>query len=409
MYQEYFGLTEKPFSEPPNSKFFYPSEKHREGLAHLEFNIKDGKGFTVLTGEVGTGKTTLCQTLMNRLDRENILVAHIIHTNLDFQEFLREVVEELGIPVESRQRWDLLKALNQFLIEMYSRNRKVVLIIDEAQNLDPQVLEGIRMLSNLETPKDKLIQIVFIGQPGLLDHILLPDMTQLKQRIAGYYVLGPLSCEETGDYVSFRMSRVQSKPSLRFTPQALQLIYEWSGGIPRLINILCDLSLLHAFLAECWTVGQSLVQKAARDLKGPAEEEERASRVKRLKEATDNEGTVAVPEAGLIPETGLLSPIRGADLRVEDRGQDFVPDLLFPIEKSSMRKKIALALGGFLTLCGLGFYFLGERIGSEYWSTKADSPVYQISIPIDDPAEGLPPKPSPYPKKLSRINPETGY
>jgi hypothetical protein len=330
-------------------------------------------------------------------------VAHIIHTNLDFQEFLREVVEELGISVQSRQKWDLLKALNQFLIEMYSQNRKVVLIIDEAQNLDPQVLEGIRMLSNLETPKDKLIQIVFIGQPGLIDHILRPDMIQLKQRIAGYYVLGPLSCKETEDYVAFRMGRVQSKPSLRFTPQALQLIFEWSGGIPRLINILCDLSLLHAFLADSWTVDQSLVRKAVMDLKGPGEETEKPSHgIGRIKDK-DNQGTLA------LPETGSLPPLRAADLSTEDRGQDFVPDLLFPIEKSSMRKKIALALGGFLILCGLGFYFLGERIGSEYWSTRADSPVYQISIPIDDLSEGLPAKPSSFSKKLSRINPETGY
>jgi general secretion pathway protein A len=397
LYQEYFGLTEKPFSEPPNSRFFYPSDKHKEGLAHLEFNIKDGKGFTVLTGEVGTGKTTLCQALMNRLDRENVIVAHIIHTNLDFQEFLREVVEELGIPVQSQQKWDLLKALNQYLIEGYSQSRRVALIIDEAQNLAPEVLEGIRMLSNLETPQDKLIQIVFVGQPSLMDHILRPDMVQLRQRIAGYYILGPLSQKETENYVAFRMSRVQSKPSLRFTTQAMQLIFEWSGGIPRLINFLCDFSLLHAYLAESWTIDQSLVQKAAMELKGPHEEEGKVFQEKWIGEKSKTDVASGLPEA--VP----LTNVRRADPRPEDSVVELGVDPRFAIENKSMRKKIALAFGVLLTLGALGFYFFWGRIGVEQWNTKADSPGYYIRIPVGEPEESVPSKPFSSTKNLSKI------
>jgi general secretion pathway protein A len=402
LYQDYFGLTEKPFAEPPNSKFFYPSGKHREGLAHLEFNIKDGKGFTVLIGEVGTGKTTLCQALMNRLDREKVIVAHVIHTNLNFQEFLREVVEELGIPVQSQQKWDLLKALNQYLIEMYGQDRKVVLVIDEAQNLTPEVLEGIRMLSNLETPQDKLIQIVFVGQPGLMDHIFRPDMVQLKQRIAGSYVLGALSQKETEDYVAFRMSRVQSKPSLRFTTQAMALIYEWSGGVPRLVNFLCDLSLLHAFLAEIWTIDQTLVQRAALELRGPGEEE-KIWQGKDRGDVTKTEGD----GGSITPEVVQLPPLRSADPRLEIPALGPAADSFFSTGKKSIRQKIALALVGLLTLGGLGFYFIWEKIEPELWSTKADPPGFQITIPVNEPKEDVQSKPFPYPKNLSRVNPES--
>ncbi|MCJ7833703.1 MAG: AAA family ATPase, partial [Deltaproteobacteria bacterium] len=274
-------MTEKPFSETPDPEFLYLSTRHREGLAHLEYNILDGKGFSVLIGEVGVGKTTLCRALFDRLDAEKVTLVHIIHTNLDFYEFLREVVEELGIYSQGQQKWDLLKALNRYLIEAYAQNRKVVLIVDEAQNLEPSVLEGIRMLSNLETPREKLIQIVFVGQPGLAGNIQRPDMLQLKQRIAGSFYLGPLTRKETQEYILFRLNRVQTKPALRFTPEAMDLIYQFSNGVPRLINFLCDFSLIHAYVAETWTVDHLLVRKAYKEVEGsrfrgePIEEKER--------------------------------------------------------------------------------------------------------------------------------------
>ena len=403
MYQEYFGLAEKPFAETPNPKFLYLSAKHREGLAHLEYNILDGKGFTALVGEVGTGKTTLCRALIDRLDAEKVTVVHIIHTNLDFHEFLKEVVDELGISSPGQQKWDLLKALNQYLIEAFGQNRKVVLIVDEAQNLDPSVLEGIRMLSNLETPQEKLIQIVFVGQPVLLEHIQRPDMLQLKQRIAGCYYLGPLSEKETREYILFRLDRVKSRPVLRFTPEAMGLIYRLSGGIPRLINFLCDYSLMEAYVAESWTVDLPLVQKAYKGLKGFQESEQQAEgKEKRFPRKiqeiprSDELGEAAFPETFKAPE------VRIQDADLEEDHSAGVESFLFP-DKKSLGKKMAFALGLLLTVGGLGSLLFWE-MNLEQWSPKAASPPYQIKMPVADLGNNLHSRMVFSEKKLSKMD-----
>jgi len=403
MYQEYFGLAEKPFSETPNPKFLYLSAKHREGLAHLEYNVLDGKGFTVLVGEVGAGKTTLCRALIDRLDAEKVTVVHIIHTNLDFHEFLREVVEELGISSQGQQKWDLLKALNRYLIEAYGQNRKVVLIVDEAQNLVPSVLEGIRMLSNLETPQEKLIQIVFVGQPGLLEHIQRPDMLQLKQRIAGSFYLGPLSEKETQEYILFRLDRVQSRPVLRFTPEAIGLIYRLSGGIPRLINFLCDYSLLEAYVAETWTVDHRLVQKAYKDLKGSQEVEKQAEG----KEKRFPGKILGIPRsdelgAAAFPETIKDQEVRFQDGGLEEDSSAGEENFLFP-DKKSLGKKMAVVLGLLLTVGGLGSFLFWE-MNLEQWSPKTVSPAYQIKMPVADLGSNLHSRMLLSEKKLSKMN-----
>jgi type II secretory pathway predicted ATPase ExeA len=405
VYQEYFGLTDRPFSETPNPKFFYLSSRHREGLAHLEFNILDGKGFTVLAGEVGTGKTTLCRTLMDRLDSEKVVVAHILHTNLDFNEFLREVVDELGIAVQGQQKWDLLKALDQYLIETYGRNRKVVLIVDEAQNLTPSVLEGIRMLSNLETPQDKLIQIVLVGQPALLEKIQRPDLLQLKQRIAGCYFLGPLSQKETTEYIAFRLSRVQDKPSLRFTSGAVNLVYELSCGIPRLINFLCDFSLVHAYVEETWTIDHFLVQKAHKDLKGsPEVVESRGEKEKKFQGRfypgkTEGEGSPAAPFQKKILEMKTPDPEKKKAM-VQGGGENF-----FRPGEKAVAKKIAVALVFLLTLGGIGSFFYWGTKGSQ-WIFKAGSSAYQIRMPLDDSGKDLHSRLLLSEKRFSRVGQE---
>ncbi len=381
MYQDYFGLSDKPFSETPDPHFLFLSERHREGLAHLEYNILDGKGFSVLVGEVGTGKTTLCRALIDRLDAEKVIVVHIIHTNLDFSEFLQEVVEELGISSRGKQKWDLLKALNHYLIEAYSQNRKVVLIVDEAQNLKPSVLEGIRMLSNLETPREKLIQIVFVGQPELMKHIQRPDMLQLKQRIAGSYILGPLTRKETHGFIVSRMNRVQTKPSLRFTPEALDLVYQLSKGIPRLINFLCDFSLIHAYVAETWTVDHLMVQRAYQEIKGsrsvdkPLEEKERRFQGK-LQEMRRREEPGPALKRIQVPEMPSL------DLDSEEETPAGGENFLFPREKS-WRKTIAVALGLALAITGLSSMAFREW-NQETWSFQDVTPAYQIKIPLTE-------------------------
>lgn len=408
MYQKYFGLTEKPFSETPNPKFFYLSAKHREGLAHLEYNILDGKGFTVLIGEVGTGKTTLCRALIDRLDKEKVTIAHIIHTNLDFHEFLMEVVEELGISSQGQQKWDLLKALKRYLIEVYAQNRKVVLIVDEAQNLAPSVLEGIRMLSNLETPQEKLIQIVFVGQPGLMEHIRRPDMLQLKQRIAGSFYLGPLTEKETQEYILFRLGCVQERPVLRFSPEALGLIYRLSGGIPRLINFLCDYSLMEAYVAEAWMVDPRIVQKAHKDLTGSEELEEQAE--EKEKRFPNKIQTIRKSDA-FTRVAPVAEPFKVPDRQFEDFRSETVPptweeEFIFT-EKRSTGKKMAVVLGLVLTLGGLGsLIFWG--MNQEPWMPKSDPSAYQIKIPVSESGGDLQSNSALSEKKLSKMTRGSG-
>lgn len=387
MYQEYFGLTAKPFSETPDPQFFFLSARHREGLAHLEYNILDGKGFSVLIGEVGTGKTTLCRALIDHMDAEKVTLVYIIHTNLDFYDFLREVLEELEISSQGKQKWDLLKALNQYLIEANGQNRRVVLIVDEAQNLKPSVLEGIRMLSNLETPREKLIQIVFVGQPELMKHIQRPDMIQLNQRIAGSYILGPLTRKETHGYIVSRLNRVQTKPSLCFAPEALDLVHQLSKGIPRLINFLCDFSLVHAYVAETWTVDYLLVQRAYQELRGaqgldnPLEEKEKRFPGK-LQEMRRREGHGPALKRLQVPETPSIN------LDSEEESSPVGENFIFPGEKT-WPKTMAVALGLALTITILSFMAFREWKW-ESWSSQTATPTYKIQIPLTKAEQGKP-------------------
>jgi type II secretory pathway predicted ATPase ExeA len=383
MYQTYFGLSDKPFSETPDPRFIFLSVQHREGLAHLEYNIWDGKGFSVLVGEVGTGKTTLCRALIDRLDPEKVTVAHIIHTNLDFYEFLQEVIEELGISSPGKQKWDLLKALNHYLIEAYGQNRKVVLIVDEAQNLKSSVLEGIRMLSNLETPREKLIQIVFVGQPELLKHIQRPDMLQLKQRIAGSFFLGPLTRKETQGYILSRLNRVQAKPDLRFTPEALDLIYQYSKGIPRLINFLCDFSLIQAYVAEVWTVDQGLAQSAYQEIMGSRRIDDSLG-PGRLPGMRRGKGPNPVWKRLQVPET--------LSLEIDSEGKSTRGGgKLFFTGQKSWPKRTAVALGMALTVLVLISLVLAFRFWNpEFWRTREASPPNRIQIPLSEPGKEVP-------------------
>lgn len=407
MYQGYFELTEKPFPETPNTKFFYLSPQHREGLAHLEYNILDGKGFTVLIGEVGTGKTTICKALIERLDPEKITVAHVIHTNLDFHDFLREVVEELGLSSGGLQKWDLLKLLNGYLIEAFGQNRKVVLIIDEAQNLEPSVLEGIRMLSNLETAQEKLIQIVFVGQPGLMEHIQRQDMLQLKQRIAGCFFLGPLSEKETKEYILFRMGAVQSKPTLRFTTEALEQIYRKTKGVPRLINFLCDYSIRQAYVEEAWTIDPSLVQKAYEEIKGTngteGQEELKESPIEfkfqRIRSGPG--GGSSTSKLFQVSEDQLLNEDVPELLHLETAQEEHFS---FP-EKKSKLKRFAVVLGLMLTLGGLGTVVYWE-MNLDLRDPKTALPAYQIKMPVSESEKDQSSNLSLSGKKLSQVNRE---
>lgn len=266
MYTSFFGLNEKPFSITPNPRYLYMSERHTEALAHLIYGIKDGGGFVQLTGEVGTGKTTLIRSLLQRMPK-NADVALILNPRLSAPEFLAAILEELHIPLPAQR--DSVKALtdalNAFLLKNYSAGRRTILIVDEAQNFAVDVLEQIRLLTNLETSQHKLLQITLIGQPELRAMLARNDLRQLAQRITGRYHLEPLSQSETIEYLQHRM-RVAGATRALFTPAAARELYRLSGGVPRIINVIADRALLGAFTREQAQVAPAMVRRAAAEV-----------------------------------------------------------------------------------------------------------------------------------------------
>ena len=268
MYPKYFGLNESGFSITPDPHYLFLSRQHREALAHLTYGTADSGGFVLLTGEVGTGKTTVCRAFLERLP-EHVEVALIFNPALNGRELLEAVCREFGVGVPRRQMstHDLLDLLNSYLLEAHARGRKPVLIIDEAQNLSHEVLEQVRLLTNLETTKHKLLQIFLIGQPELRDLLGERRLRQVAQRITARYHLAPLRRSETGEYIRHRL-RVAGAGRDLFKRSALHRIHRLTGGIPRLINILCDRALLGAYATGQQIVDWRTVGRAARELRG---------------------------------------------------------------------------------------------------------------------------------------------
>jgi general secretion pathway protein A len=244
MYCEYYDFSEKPFTITPNPSFIFLSKNHQEAFAHLLYGIDNHAGFIELTGEVGTGKTTVLRTLLGQLDERNYTTALIFNPCLSAAELLRGINREFGIASEGLSDAALLQELNRFLVKEKSAGRTVTLVIDEAQNLEPSVLEQIRLISNLETDTDKLIQIVLAGQPELGLLLEKPELRQLSQRITVRYHLRPMDYDDSKAYIRHRLSVAGCGLSVQFAPAALKRIFRYSGGVPRLINILCDRSLL---------------------------------------------------------------------------------------------------------------------------------------------------------------------
>jgi type II secretory pathway predicted ATPase ExeA len=267
LYQQHFGLTQAPFNITPDPSFLYISASHREGLAQLMYGINARRGIIVLSGEVGTGKTTLIQTLLNQLTEktQTALIFSAITSPLDL---LRYVCEEFKLvePLEGvKDAHDYICLLNEFLLEKYREGENAALIIDEAQNLSAEVLESIRLLSNFETTKDKLLQILLVGQPELNERLNTPQLRQLKQRITLRHHLRPLSLQECQEYIATRLKHAGGNPSL-FAPKAVEGIHRYSGGIPRLINVLCDNAMVNAYALDHKQIDPLLIQEAADDL-----------------------------------------------------------------------------------------------------------------------------------------------
>jgi general secretion pathway protein A len=266
MYLEFFGLNEAPFNLTPDPRFLYMSQRHREALASLIYGIKESKGFIVLTGEIGSGKTTLCRAFLHELKHETTNVALILNSYLDDVELLQAINDELGIDSGTRSKKKLIDRLNQFLLEENAKGKTTILIIDEAQNLSTAVLEQIRMLSNLETETSKLIQIALVGQPELNELLNLPSLEQLNQRITVRYHITPLDKTEIYPYIHHRLEVVGAKASIHFTTQALNRIFHLTGGIPRKINLLCDRALLAAYVAGQLLIDANVVATASKDV-----------------------------------------------------------------------------------------------------------------------------------------------
>jgi general secretion pathway protein A len=270
MYLRYFGLQEKPFNITPNPRFVFLSRQHREVFAHLLYGLQSRCGFIEITGEVGAGKTTMLRTLFEQLVNQDFRLALIFNPSLSAEELLAAICREFGLDAAVTDRRDLLDRLNLFLLAENKAGRTVVLVIDEAQNLTAPVLEQIRLLSNLETETDKLIQIVLVGQPELGELLAQPNLRQLSQRIAVRYHLRPMDRRDTGAYVLHRLRIAGAlQPEALVSPAALRAIYRASGGLPRLVNVLTDRALLAAYSADRRQVSANDLRLAVRELERP--------------------------------------------------------------------------------------------------------------------------------------------
>lgn len=267
MYLDYYGLREAPFSIAPNPRYLFFSAKHREALNHLLYGIRDRKGFVQLTGEVGAGKTTLCRALLEQLGN-NCSTALILNPALDADQLVRSIAIEFGLNVKGLDRLETMNEINVFLLQQMEQGQDSVLIIDEAQNLTNELLEQVRLLSNLETDDRKLLQIVLMGQPELKERLEDPALRQLRQRITVRYHLAPLKRVEVSQYVQHRLTVCGAQRPPYFTVPAIWRVYCYSKGIPRLINAVCDKCLLAGFVQQRDQIDYTLVGTAIRELEG---------------------------------------------------------------------------------------------------------------------------------------------
>ena len=307
MYCKFYGFREKPFSIIPNPAFLYPSSKHRMAMTYLEYGLAEGTGFILLTGEIGSGKTTLIKRLLNGLGSD-IEVAVLFNTNVSAGDLLKLILQEYEIEPGDGGKSGDLDLLNHFLIEKFSQGKRSLLIIDEAQNLSREALEEVRMLSNLQTETAPLLQIVLVGQPELKLKMRHPSLAQLAQRVTVGFHLGSLTRTETGEYIVYRLESAGASRTDLFTEDAVDLIHEKSRGIPRSVNVLCDAALVYGFADELENISREVVENVVRDreMDGVVPD------------------SVPAPEEGPVPspeeagDNGFLSPrVRSLEARVE--------------------------------------------------------------------------------------------
>ncbi len=267
MYKNFFGLAEEPFNMTPDPRYIYFSRKHQEAFATLIYGVNYRKGFIEITGEIGAGKTTLCRRLLSEING-NAKTALIVNPGLSDVQLLSAIVEDFGIECRARNKKGYFDALNEFLLKVGEQGLTSVLIIDEAQNLSMKALEQVRLLSNLETEREKLLQIILVGQPELRQTLRHPSLTQLRQRIALRYHLPALDSHETGEYILWRLRVAGGEGKVMFTPEALAYIHNVTQGVPRLINCLCDKVMLVAYVRETCLIDDRVVEAAFQESEG---------------------------------------------------------------------------------------------------------------------------------------------
>ena len=326
MYEEYYGLTEKPFSLTPDPKFLFKSESHASGFDLLQYAVRRREGFVVVTGDIGTGKTTLCRALLEQIDR-NTFTALVLNPFLSEDDLLKLILQDFGVVsrddvkrgrLANVSKQELIEALYDFLLSLLPLRAGAVLIIDEAQNLPMPVLEQIRILSNLETDKEKLLQVILVGQLNLNPLLKAPQMRQLDQRVSIRYQLRPLSRDEVAAYVSHRLTVAGGSAAVTFQPKALDMVHGRTQGIPRLINLLCDRSLLAAYSARTNRVTAEIVSQAAESLELL---EDRPSRFGWLR----RRASVMMMAAGASVSLGVAGTLVAPSLRASSDNADVRP------------------------------------------------------------------------------------
>ena len=267
MYQDYYNLNEFPFNITPDPRFLYFAPHHREAYNHVMYGIEQRKGFIELTGEVGSGKTTLCRAVLGALDG-TVETALVLNPCLTENQLLRWILNDFGLSVAGRDRLAYIERLNEFLLERNREGGNVAVVIDEAQNLSPQLMEQVRLLSNLETDQHKLLQIVLCGQPELRERLGRPDLRQLRQRITVRYHIPPLSLDDTARYIEHRIRVAGPNAAVVFQPAAVKEVHRYAKGGPRLINAVCDNALLAGYVAQQHEIDARCVRKAVKQLEG---------------------------------------------------------------------------------------------------------------------------------------------
>jgi len=265
MYEDYFNLSEKPFNLTPDPSFLYLSKSHKEALDHLHYGLMRGEGFMCIYGDVGLGKTTVCRELIKKLDGD-FVTSLVLNPFLSEKDFFRSVLKDFGVRAATGTKKDLLDRLNRFLLRKASSGKKPVIIIDEAQNLSPMLLEQIRIISNLEADKFKLVQIVLVGQIELKEILSSRGLRQLNQRITVRYEIKPLGLEDTRNYIYHRLAKAGSRGDVSFSAGAFRQIYRLTGGVPRLINVISDRALLSAYVRNSKSIDRMDIQEGVRSL-----------------------------------------------------------------------------------------------------------------------------------------------